>query len=185
MTPATARTATARSAAAPARSPARRTPAAQPRPQLRAVPAPLWRAPLAPFVIVAVALVVAGLLALLMLNTLVAEDSFRVRQLEQQTTALREQEQVLLAQVARLDSPAELAEKAGKLGLVPAGSPAFLELPSGRVRGLPRSAESPRSATQRTKSTGGAAKTAKPAKPPKPRTSGQATKPATTPRKPG
>lgn len=133
-------TATARAVTAPTRSPARRTPAAQPRPPLRAVPVPPWRAPLAPFVIVAVALVVGGLLALLMLNTLVAEDSFRVRQLEQQTTTLREREQVLLADVARLDSPAVLADRAAKLGLIAAGSPAFLELPSGRVRGVTKTA---------------------------------------------
>ena len=134
MTAATARA--ARTGAAP-KNPARRTPAARPRPQLRAVPAPPWRAPLAPFVIVAVALVVAGLLALLMLNTLVAEDSFRVRQLEQETTRLREQEQVLLAEVARLDAPAVLARKAVRdLGMVPAGSPAFI-LPDGKILGDP------------------------------------------------
>jgi hypothetical protein len=125
-------------AAAPARGrsqPVRRTPV--PRPQLRAVPAPPWRAPLAPFVLVAVALVVSGLLGLLLLNTLVAQDSFRVRQLERETTALREQEQQLRGEVAHLDAPGVLAAEAARLGMVPAGPPAFLRLSDGRVFGHP------------------------------------------------
>jgi cell division protein FtsB len=107
------------------------------------VPAPPWRAPLTPFVLVAVGLVVTGLIALLLLNTLVAEDSFRVRQLEQETTALREREQVLLAQVARLDAPAELARRARALGMVQAGSPAFIRLSDRRFLGSSRPAEPP------------------------------------------
>lgn len=124
---ATARAAAPTRAAAPSRAPHRRTPPARPRPQLHAVPRPAWRAPLVPFVLVAIALVVAGLLGLLMLNTLVAQDSFRVRQLERDTTLLREQEQQLLAQVAGLDAPEVLAQKAESMGLVPAAAPAFIE----------------------------------------------------------
>lgn len=135
-------TRTARPPRAPA-PPARRPAAPTPAPALHVVPAPPWRAPLAPFILVSVSAVVAGLLGLLLLNTLVAQDSFRVHRLERARTALLEQEQSLDSQVARLQAPAVLAQRAQGLGLVPGNTPGFLRLRDGQVTGTPAAALSP------------------------------------------
>jgi hypothetical protein len=107
------------------------------------VPAHVARPPLAPFLLLAVGLAVAGLVALLLLNTLVAQDSFRLSALQRDHNALAEREQVLVARVSALDAPGGLARRAERLGMVPAGAPAFLDLSSGRSVGKPTKARAP------------------------------------------
>jgi hypothetical protein len=136
--------ATAR-AAAPARGTVYGTPIRAPRtpekPRLRVVPPANLPAPRAPFVLLVLGLVVAGLVALLMLNTLVNENSFRLHALttEQQKLDLREQQ--LKRQVDTLETPGSMEAAARRLGLVPAGTPAFIALPGGKVLGVPTPAK--------------------------------------------
>jgi hypothetical protein len=123
------------------------------------------RPPLAPFLLLTVGLAVAGLVALLLLNTLVAQDSFRLSELQRDNNALAEREQVLVARVSALDAPGGLARRAEKLGMVPAGTPAFLS-PSGRTIGKPTKARMPvRPAPKTTKPLATAKKATTPAKP--------------------
>jgi cell division protein FtsB len=143
MSPATAaaRRATA-TATAPARAPRpgqRRTPA---RPNLRVVTPVPSRAPRAPFLLFSILVVGAGLVGLLVLNTVVAQDAFTIHDLDRNTTALDEREQRLEREVAALEAPRAVADRAGKLGLVPAGDPVFLTA-DGKVLGHPVPATAP------------------------------------------
>jgi hypothetical protein len=178
MSAATAPAARTGRAGSPARAPgAARHPAPRPTPRLRAVPAPAARRPLAPFLLVTVGLAVAGLVGLLLLNTLVAQDSFRLSALQRDNRALAEREQVLVARVSALDAPGGLARRAEKLGMVPSGAPAFLDLRTGRSMGKATKARAP------VRPAAGTAKPAKPAAEPA-RTAKQGSAPATPAAKP-
>jgi hypothetical protein len=102
---------------------------------LRLVPQRRSSAAKTPFALVLVVLLVGGLLGLLLLNTLVAQGSFRLSRLASDSRALQQQEQQLASQVQQLQAPAGLAERAEKLGMVPGGAPAFLRLADGKVLG--------------------------------------------------
>jgi len=102
---------------------------------LRLVPQRRSSAAKTPFALVLVVLLVGGLLGLLLLNTLVAQGSFRLSRLAAEGRALQQQEQQLAAEVQRLQAPAGLADRAEKLGMVPGGSPAFLRISDGKVLG--------------------------------------------------
>ena len=111
------------------------TPAEEP------VAAPLPIAlPRAPFLILILALVVAGVLGVLVLNTKINENSFRLNDLRNNQAALDLQEQQLQRDLADRESPGNLRAAATRLGLVPAGTPAFINLPDGRVVGVPQPA---------------------------------------------
>ena len=88
-----------------------------------------------PFVALVVSLLAAGLLGLLVLNTALAQDAFRLHTLKQEARALEDREQVLQREVEALRAPQELAARATALGMVPAGPPAFLRLSDGKVLG--------------------------------------------------
>jgi hypothetical protein len=117
------------------------------RPPLALVPAarPAARGPLrrSPFVAVVVSLLAAGLLGLLVLNTALAQDAFRLHTLKQDARALEDREEALRRDVEALRSPQELATRATELGMVPAGPPAFLRLSDGAVLGSTAPAEDP------------------------------------------
>ena len=93
-----------------------------------------------PFLVAVVALLLTGLLALLVLNTVLAQDAFRLHQLQVDGRALADREQALARQVSDLQSPHSLAARATALGMVPGGSPAFLRLSDGKVLGRPEPA---------------------------------------------
>jgi hypothetical protein len=120
----------------------------------------------APFVAVVVVILGAGLLGLLLLNTVLAQDAFRLHALQVQGHVLADQEQGLQREVERLQSPESLADRATELGMVPGGPPAFLRLSDGAILGtaLPGQVAPPTVVV------------AKPA--PKPATKPAATKPA-------
>jgi hypothetical protein len=117
------------------------------RPPLALVPAarPAPRGPLrrSPFVAVVVSLLAAGLLGLLVLNTALAQDAFRLHTLKQESRALEDREEALRREVEAAQSPQELAGRATELGMVPAGPPAFLRLADGAVLGSTAPAEAP------------------------------------------
>ena len=119
-------------------------PASTPRgTSLRLVVARRSQAARAPFVIAVVLLLGAGLLGLLALNTVLAQDAFTLHTLQGNGHVLADREQALQRAVSDLQSPASLAARATALGMVPGGSPAFLRLRDGKVLGAPSAGRPP------------------------------------------
>jgi len=102
-----------------------------------APPAPI-NAPRAPFIALVVAVVVAGVLGILMINTKTAENSFRIDSLEKQQAKLDSQQQDLENEIAVNTSPGSLDAAARRLGLVKADNPAYIRLQDGKVFGFPK-----------------------------------------------
>jgi hypothetical protein len=130
------------------------------RPPLRVVQAPRTTGSPLGFAVMCAALLGAGLLALLLLNTAVAQDSFGLQRLQDNARVLTNQKQALIQSNDLAASPASLSAKAWALGLVPASGTAFVELPSGKVLGVanPAPRVSPPTvitSTNRTKGTSG------------------------------
>jgi hypothetical protein len=141
MTATATATATARAARPAARSAAR--PATTRSGYLRLVAARRSHAAKAPFVAAVVVILAAGLLGLLLLNTVLAQDAFRLHALQLQSHVLADQEQSLQRDVERLQSPQSLASRAGALGMVPGGPRAFLRLSDGKVLGVAMPGQAP------------------------------------------
>ncbi|WP_431044891.1 septum formation initiator family protein [Streptomyces sp. P1-3] len=93
-----------------------------------------------PFVLLVVALLGAGLISLLVLNSALNQGSFELDRLEKQTTELTDERQALQQEVDQLSAPDALERRARELGLVPGGSPVFIG-PDGTVRGVPQTAD--------------------------------------------
>jgi cell division protein FtsL len=86
------------------------------------------------FVIAISSIFITGLLALLIINTALAQDAFKLQQLKQQATVLADQREAILRQVAEKSSPENLAASATKLGMVASTNPRFLDLSSTEVK---------------------------------------------------
>jgi hypothetical protein len=123
-------TATARVAS---RAPQRRSAPPQP---LRVVPAAVGQPGNGVFAAACMLLLVAGLFGLLMLNTAMAEGSFTLNNLQKTSGELADTQDALTQAIDAQRSPANLAARAAKLGMVPAGSAAFLRLTDGKVLGV-------------------------------------------------
>ncbi|MBB0243993.1 septum formation initiator, partial [Streptomyces alkaliphilus] len=95
-----------------------------------------------PFVLLIVALLGAGMLALLLLNAALNQGSFELSELRRETSELTDEQQALQAEVDAFSAPDALAERARELGLVPGGPPVFLR-PDGGVLGVPEAAPEP------------------------------------------
>jgi hypothetical protein len=126
-----------------------------PPPRLRVAPPAPVATPRAPFILLVLTIVVSGVLGILVLNTKINENAFQLHDLQQQQTALDQQEQQLERELAEKESPGSLAAAARRLGLVPAGTPAFIRLPDGRVLGVPQPASGQPSITSQQASGGG------------------------------
>ena len=74
------------------------------------------------------AVLIAGLLGLLGINILLGNDAVRIRELKLEAISINEQREEALREVAALSTSEALAEKAIKLGMVPSGTPCFLDL---------------------------------------------------------
>ncbi|MER6101008.1 septum formation initiator family protein [Streptomyces sp. NPDC001832] len=92
-----------------------------------------------PFVLLVVLLLGGGLITLLVLNSALNEGSFRLSELKKQTTELTDEQQALQNDVDNYSKPDALEKRARELGMVPGGSPAFLDA-EGKVRGVPAEA---------------------------------------------
>ncbi|MDN5892665.1 MAG: hypothetical protein L0H93_01460 [Nocardioides sp.] len=114
--------------------------AAVERARLTVVPRAKVPARRVPFVTLVSLMLVGGVVGLLMFNTTMQQDSFTAASLETKATDLTSREQTLQMQLEKLRDPQRLAEKATKLGMVPATSPAFIRLADGKVLGEPRPA---------------------------------------------
>ncbi|MFI1220748.1 MULTISPECIES: septum formation initiator family protein [unclassified Streptomyces] len=95
-----------------------------------------------PFVLLVVLLLGGGLITLLLLNSALNEGSFRLSELKRDTTELTDEQQALQRDVDGRSQPDALERRARELGMVPGGSPAFLN-PDGTVRGDPAEATAP------------------------------------------
>ncbi|MGW7092189.1 FtsB family cell division protein [Streptomyces sp. NPDC054874] len=95
-----------------------------------------------PFVLLVVLLLGGGLITLLLLNSALNEGSFRLSELKRDTTELTDEQQALQRDVDSRSQPDALERRARELGMVPGGSPAFLN-PDGTVRGNPTEATAP------------------------------------------
>ena len=84
-----------------------------------------------------------SLVSLLLLNTILAQGSFRLADLQRETTRLEHREQALRRQVALAESPQVLARKARKLGMVPVPNPAFVDTDNGEIYGEAQPASTP------------------------------------------
>lgn len=92
-----------------------------------------------PFVLLVVLLLGGGLITLLLLNSSLNTGSFKLSELKKQTTDLTDEQQALQQEVDNLSAPDALQRRARQLGMVPGGSPAFLN-PDGRISGVPAEA---------------------------------------------
>ncbi|MEN3614814.1 hypothetical protein AAH979_35430 [Plantactinospora sp. ZYX-F-223] len=122
----------------PDRAPESATPARRSRLRV-APPLPVAR-PRVSFVALILVLVVGGMLGILVVNSKVNENAFRLERLQQQQSTLDIQEQELKQKIADAEVPGNLTARARQLGLVDSGPPAFIRLPDGRVIGVPQPA---------------------------------------------
>lgn len=88
------------------------------------------------FVAACLALLVAGLLGVLMLNTAMAKGSFVLGDLQDTSNELADAQEELTHAVTAQSAPAELAKRALDMGMVPSTSAAFLRLSDGKVLGV-------------------------------------------------
>jgi hypothetical protein len=113
------------------------------RTRLSLVPPMAANAPRAPFVVLVASLLVAGLGGLLFLHTALAEDSFRLHDLQVRSALLADREQALEQQIALEAAPSRLAARARVLGMVRSENPAFIRLSDGRILGKPKAGVAP------------------------------------------
>jgi len=82
------------------------------------------------FVIFLSSIGVIGLLLLLAINTMLAQDAFELRRLQAKATILSDQREAVMREVDFASSPEELAARATAQGMVQSQSPRFLSLNS-------------------------------------------------------
>lgn len=99
------------------------------------------RARKAPFVVVVMTILSIGLVGLIVMSTVLQSQSFQSARLDREAAALTTQQQALAREVDRMQSPANVAERAVRLGMVPNANPAFLRLSDGKVLGKPEPAK--------------------------------------------
>ncbi|SDO80585.1 hypothetical protein SAMN04489867_0633 [Pedococcus dokdonensis] len=163
-------TATARVAP---RAPARRVAPPQP---LRVVPAAVGQPGNGVFAALCMTLLCAGLVGLLMLNTAMAEGSFTLHNLQSTSGELADTQDALTQAIDAQRSPANLATRATRLGMVPADSAAFLRLSDGKVLGVAKPAKKGRGFTVVTAPAATSARTATTGKPATTKPAGPSTK---------
>ncbi|RKS74106.1 hypothetical protein CLV35_2607 [Motilibacter peucedani] len=117
---------------------------------------------LAPFVLLVVGLLAAGLVAMLLLNTVLAQGAFRQARLQSLSATLADEQQRLAASLAQEESPEVLAAKAHRLGLVDSCGPLFLSLRSGRTPGKTDQEDCPGASGAPAAKAAGAAASSKP-----------------------
>ena len=71
---------------------------------------------------------IASIFMVMALNMALNQDSIKLHRLKVQAQAIADQEEAISAEVARFSAPHMLAKRARALGMVPSGTPAFLDL---------------------------------------------------------
>ncbi|QKE84454.1 hypothetical protein [Arthrobacter sp. NEB 688] len=130
--------------------------ASAPAPRRLRVVAPPVAAGSGVFLAACISLVVAGFVGVLLLNTAMAKGSFTMRDLQQRSDALADNQDDLRHALDAVSGPGPLAREARSLGMVPAESPAFLRLSDGKVVGVARKATKDETFSVVTESSSGA-----------------------------
>ena len=117
------------------------------RSRLRVAPPLPVAVPRAPFLVLLLVIVVAGVFGVLLINTKINENAFTLDKLHNSQSSLDQQEQKLAQDLTVAAAPGNLAAAAKRLGLVPAGSTAVIRLPDGRLLNVPEPASGPVSVT--------------------------------------
>jgi type II secretory pathway pseudopilin PulG len=104
----------------------------------------------APFVAMLIGIVVVGVVGILVLTTMINANQFRLNDLQNKQAGLNQTEQQLQQNLAQQESPGSLVAAAHKLGLVPAGTLAYIQMPDGSVVGVPQPAAKTPSVTAQT-----------------------------------
>ena len=73
---------------------------------------------------------VLGLLFLLLINTLLAQDAFKLSELKAEAKLVSDQREAIAREIDAISSPEALAQKAAELGMKPSKVPNFLDLSS-------------------------------------------------------
>ena len=102
---------------------------------LRGLPQTAARTSTLPFIVAMAVILAVGIVAALVLNTQIQDQSVRISQQNTRIAELSHQESALSAQVDRLRSPAHLQVAAQELGMVPNPYPVFVDLRSGKIVG--------------------------------------------------
>ncbi|PHX61304.1 MAG: hypothetical protein CK552_01315 [Actinobacteria bacterium] len=92
------------------------------------------------FILFVTGLLGIGLVAMLVINTALAQGAFTLSELQQEQAALSEQEAALTQVVEAASTPGALESQARALGMVPSQNPVFLRLPDGAILGNPKPA---------------------------------------------
>jgi len=140
-----------RSAPGPQPKPARGA-RSHPRPALRLVAAPRAAAARLPFALLVAAILGSGLVALLMLHTLAAQDGFTLHKLQRQSAGLADLEQQLTVANQQAQAPSSLAARARAIGMVPTGDLRIVRRRDGRVVAVATAMVIPRPASTPTPS---------------------------------
>jgi hypothetical protein len=74
-----------------------------------------------------------GLVSLLFVNTLLAQDAFKLSKLQLEARLLTDQREAYIRQLDRISSPMALAAAATEMGMKPSSTPAFLNLDEPQV----------------------------------------------------
>ena len=93
------------------------------------------------FVAACLALLVAGLIGVLMLNTAMAKGSFVLGDLQDTSNELADAEEALSHAIDAQSAPSVLAQRALDMGMVPSETAAFLRLSDGKVLGVAAGAD--------------------------------------------
>lgn len=105
--------------------------------RLRVVPRQAPKQPRVPFVALVSLVLLGGVIGLLLFNTSMQQSAFATTALESQAGTLAARQQTLEMELDVLRNPQRVAERAQTMGMVPGGTPAYLQLPSGKVLGEP------------------------------------------------
>jgi hypothetical protein len=89
----------------------------------------------APFAVLIAGILLAGLMALLLVHTLAAQDAFRVHDLNQRLATLKDSEQRLQIASVQAQSPSTLRSRALALGMRPSQIDGYRHAKDGRVIG--------------------------------------------------
>jgi hypothetical protein len=116
------------------RQPAPSAPARS-RPQLSIVASRPAAAGRAPFAVLIAGILLAGLMGLLLVHTLAAQDAFRVHDLNQRLATLKDSEQQLQIATVQAESPSALRNQALALGMRPSQIDGYRHAKDGRVIG--------------------------------------------------
>jgi len=110
--------------------------------RLRVVPRRAPQHTRVPFVALVSLVLLGGVVGLLLFNTSMQQAAFATTALEAQAGTLAARQQTLEMELDVLRDPQRVAERAQAMGMVPGGTPAYLQLPSGKVLGEPAPATS-------------------------------------------